>query len=329
MNLFQPEWEWGWKTPLLLHLGDEAPPEATAFLSTSLEQLDLARAEIYLQNSLSLLKTFRIGVRFERIKAALFLTHPDTEVLRTSIVIPGITEIDLLHQIRTLPGAWIHWEVAIKFYLGLDAEGSTDLDRWVGPTLRDTLGIKTRTIENRQLAVLKNPAIRKQIGLPETDRVIALPQMQGILFVPWNENRSIPTQPSAQEKFRSPQLTPDGTRGYWVTRSQLPLFLKSFESSHPEAQTLFFEDKKDWLRVHGLNERSSPPSAETLNRLFNAPLKTGQERTSSDTELFNPFQGTVLLRGYPEVRFFCVPDRWQEEAEGTLESLRQMSRMKS
>lgn len=328
MSIFQSEWEWGWKTPLLLKLGEDAPPEANAFLSTPLEQLDLARVESHLEKKLSELKTFRIGVRFERIKEALFLSHPDTVALRTSIVIPGITEIDLLHQIRTLPATWIHWEVAIKFYLGLDEEGSTDLDRWVGPTLRDTLGIKTRTIENRQLAVLKDLEIRKQIGIPETDRVFALPQMQGILFVPWNSERSVPAHPAAQEKVRSSRLTENGARGFWVTRTQLPMFLEAFQSAHQGTQTLFFQDRKDWLRVHVHDENREPHDDEALKSLFNVPLKTSQERTSSDPDLFNPFQGTLLSPNLPEVRFFCVPDRWQEEAEGVLESLRQMSRMK-
>ncbi len=91
------EWEWGWKTPLLLRF--QAPRRVRDFLETPLEKIDLVEAEAGFSRRIAELRSSRIGMRFERVQEALFRTHPDTESLRTGLVIPGKTEIDLLHRL--------------------------------------------------------------------------------------------------------------------------------------------------------------------------------------------------------------------------------------
>lgn len=65
-------------------------------------------------------------------------------------------------------GVLVHWEFASKFYLleagGLEAEAIA-ADRFVGPNLADTLGVKVRKIMERQLALSQHPAA--QAMLPE------------------------------------------------------------------------------------------------------------------------------------------------------------------
>jgi uncharacterized protein len=58
--------------------------------------------------------------------------------------------------------ALLHWELATKFYLLIDApdgeSGDDRLDTLVGPNLADTLGRKMRKILDKQLALARHPA---------------------------------------------------------------------------------------------------------------------------------------------------------------------------
>jgi len=318
---YDSNWEWGWKTPLLLFSG-AVPAPVTEFLASPLTDFDLESASNRLNERLSELKTSRIGIRFERIQEALMRSHPETTTLRSGIQIPGVTEIDLLQKLRSLPDTTIHWEVAVKFYLAIDAKGSRDADRWIGPSQKDSLGIKMRTIWDRQLTVLKDPKVRASLGIPETEKILALPKVHGVLFSPW------PSQ-----KLEFPEgVSPDCQRGVWVHESDTTKFLASLRAEHGSALRIFIlQDRKEWIRDHtreewltkgeGLPEVLSDELS--LKNYFNYRLKTLRPSDSQEKE---PFQGMLLLDGR-ELRFFCVPDTWAKRAEGALECLKARSRI--
>lgn len=334
INSFSSEWEWGWKTPLLLFPSpsfsedlSHLPTPLVRFLSTPLSDFPLENAERYLLDRLEHLKTSRIGIRFERIQEALFQTHPDTESVRAGLQIPGITEIDLLHKLRTLPGTTLHWEIAVKFYLAVDSAGSDDPDRWIGPSQKDALGVKMRAVRDRQLAVLKDPKIAASIGIPEGETILALPKIHGVLFTPWSLASSL--TPSS---LRPPGVTPNGQRGLWFSETDSAPFLKFIRAEHPEARLYILNDRKEWIRSHIRSEWIHPslgflevPESETsLKKYFNFRPKTQLSSTSPEKE---PFQGVLLSSG-KEIRFFCVPDSWKNTAEGALESLKAKSRIR-
>lgn len=318
---YRAEWEWGWNTPLLLRFRETPPPEVSDFLGTPLEGLTLERADRSFAGRVAELRTSRIGIRFERVQEALFRAHADTESLRPGLVVPGRTEIDLLHRLRSLPGTAIHWEVAVKFYLGLDDGGSADADRFIGPSLRDTLGLKSRAIFGRQLAVLDDPEVRLRhgdsFGISPDDRVIALPKVHGILFHPFR---------GRDEKVRPPEVAENGMRGAWVPHDQLDEF---FESLSPEAGTRvrWLRDRQDWIR----DQNRVPAQAENeseLNSWLNSSLATRlQSHFASGGE---PIQAVVLSPNPDdsELRFFVVPKDWRDAAERGLETLRGESRIK-
>lgn len=54
--------------------------------------------------------------------------------------------------------ALLHWELATKFYLLIDAPDDGGLETLVGPNLADTLGLKMRKILDKQLALARHPA---------------------------------------------------------------------------------------------------------------------------------------------------------------------------
>lgn len=291
----EAEWEWGWKTPLLLRFGAQTPGAIHEFLDTPLERLDLKRAEDELEKSLAALRTYRLGVRFERIQSALLAAHPDTADLRSGLVVPGKTEIDFLHRLHSLPGTLVHWELAVKFYLGLDDNGSSDPDRFVGPSLKDTLGKKLRTVFNRQLSILEDPLVRSQyasaFGIREDDHILPLPKIHGVLFDPYT--RSTPT-------LRPDLISEKGLRGIWA---EFPDFVDLLEREKPTGFQILF-DRQDWIRK---TERTN------FKHYLNSPLETRLQ--SHFSEIGTPIQGALYSENSEEeTRFFLVPKGWRDAA---------------
>ncbi len=313
---YESEWEWGWKSPLLLFPSSDflspithLPLSVRTFLTTPLTELDLSRGEAFLSEKLAHLKTTRIGVKFERIQESLFTAHPDTESVRAGIQIPGITEIDLLHRLHSLPSTVIHWEVAIKFYLALDEGGSTDADRWVGPAGIDTLGKKMRAIRDRQLSVLKNPEIALKIGIPETDTILRLPKVHGILFTPWKSSSPIL---HGKPDSLPPGVTSDGLRGIWFHESHSGEFLSAARLEFPNARIFILHAHSEWIRSHlKIEWIGTPPGTLEVSRdtthLKNYFNTRPELSPGSDSPGKEPFQGIILDSGR-EIRFFCVPD---------------------
>ncbi len=332
---FSSEWEWGWKTPLLLFPStdfsrgpDALPPAISALIAAPLDEFDLFRATQILAESFANLKTSRVGIRFERIQAALFRSHPATASLRTGIQIPEVTEIDLLQKIHALPGVVIHWEVAVKFYLAMDPDGSNDPDRWIGPSQKDSLGVKMRAVRDRQLAALSNPRHARAVGISEDEKLYALPKVHGVLFTPWKSGMPYPSPTK-----NPPGVNPNGMRGIWFSESDSEKFLRERANRFPNDRIFILHDRKEWIRCHRraewISRAGGMPEIFTeetnLKNHFNFRLKT---LTGSDSPEKEPFQG-LIIHGGEEIRFFCVPDSWADTAEGSLETLRARSRIKA
>jgi hypothetical protein len=303
------EWEWGWKTPLLLRF--QAPNAVRSFLDTPLEKIDLPEAEACFSRRIADLKSSRIGMRFERVQEALFRNHPDTESLLTGLVIPGKTEIDLLHRLKSLPSVIIHWEVAVKFYLGLDECGSDDADRFVGPSLKDTLGRKSRTIFGRQLKVLEDPEVRRTyaeaFGITMQDRILTLPKVNGVLFHPFR----------GQTELHRPEVAAEGgQRGAWFEIDRLPDFLAdlSSETGADTTRVRWLNDRRDWIR----EQTAVIPHPENETRLKDCLKSNLATRFQSHfTGGGDPIQGAVLRKSgnqENESRFFIVPSGWHRAA---------------
>jgi hypothetical protein len=318
------EWEWGWKTPLLLRFRSPIPAAISDFLETPLAEIDLTAAEVGFASRMADLRSSRIGLRFERVQEALFRGHAGTDSLSTGLVIPGRTEIDILHRLKTLPGTAIHWEVAVKFYLCMDAGGSTDADRFIGPSLRDTLGKKTRGIFNRQLAILSDPAIRAEygprFGIDPEETILALPKVHGILFYPFRGGTTELRLPDA--------VSPAGSRGAWVTTAELPEFIAETarRPEFSEGRVRWLRERREWI----CDQASVPgPTGEEveLKDYLNSPL--ADRIAGHFSAQGEPIQATILSPafGIPEFRFFVVSPDWPLTAERELETLRDKGRI--
>lgn len=310
-NTHQAEWEWGWKAPLLFRLPNS--PKTESFLDLPLEKLRLEKAEATLSENLRTLKTTRLGIRFERIQSALFQSHPDTADLQMGLVIPGRTEIDLLHRLHSFPGTVIHWELAVKFYLGLDPNGSSDPETFIGPSLKDTLGTKHRTVFSRQLSILKDPLVREkfgsEFGISAHEEILALPKIHGILFDPFEG--SIHVHTPKRPEF----ISPSSLRGVWLPIKRLEEFIETMAptfSGSDSPWVRLLDDRKDWIRVLRRSE-PRPGSESSLKVFLNSPLKTRVQSYFQGESA--PIQCAFFSKNTDEeLRFFIVPDDWNLDA---------------
>jgi hypothetical protein len=328
LSRFLPEWEWGWKTPLLLDplafaassdasLLARAPKLISELLDPSwIDRLPFPQADEALAACFEGLKTSRVGIRFERVQEVLLRLHPRTLDLRAGIQIARKTEVDLLQRIE--PDSLIHWEIAVKFYLALDPVGSPDPVRWVGPGLRDTLGSKMRRIRERQLPALASLEDREAIGLSPRDRVLALPKIHGILFLPF---AAAPSGASTGTPENPEGISESGLRGVWCESAHLSAYFSEVlrQSGTPRIRSL--DDRKEWIRdqrlVDGIPEET--PSDALASRISQKIEASGE-----------PAQFAVVDRERKsEARFFVVPDGWRIRAEAAMDSLRSPGKLKT
>lgn len=105
--------------------------------------------------------------------------------------------------------ACLHWELAIKFYLGYG-----DLRRpqsWIGPRKTDRLDRKLWHLQTRQSRLRRHPLARQALA----DRGISIRRcgviLKGCLFYPWGE---------ADADTAPVVVNPSHQRGAWMTLSQ-------------------------------------------------------------------------------------------------------------
>ena len=104
-----------------------------------------------LESLLAKQKDKRLGKYFETLWFYWFDCHPRYDVLAHNllIIIDGETlgEIDFILYDKKSKKV-LHWEVAVKFYLGLS--DTVQMSNWHGPNRRDRLDIKVNHLMNKQ-----------------------------------------------------------------------------------------------------------------------------------------------------------------------------------
>ncbi|WP_321896963.1 DUF1853 family protein [Paraburkholderia heleia] len=181
-----------------------------------LAQLD--RDPAHLHAALMAAPTHRLG-RYAENLLGWFLAHgPAAQLVAQNVPLrrAGLTlgECDFL--VRTRAGERLHWELAVKCYLhagpGDDARAS--LAEFVGPNLRDRFDLKLTHLRDRQLRL---SAREEFASLGYEGQWLAQMFVKGWLFY-----RAGEAAPSRVQD--APELAADHARGWWVTRSDWPVF---------------------------------------------------------------------------------------------------------
>ncbi|MDH5301834.1 MAG: DUF1853 family protein [Gammaproteobacteria bacterium] len=206
-------------------------------LQQQLAQWD-AQPQVLLQ-ALAKDKSHFLGPYFEQLVLFLLQHTPGVEVLawRLQVQADGRTlgEFDVLF-FDQLTGEQVHWELALKYYLGLG-------ERWFGPNSNDRLDIRYAKLFDQQLLLGQTQAaFLREHGLVPPQRCQAL--MKGWLF-------------SSSEPAELPDYVDrNHLHGHWC-------YVADIEKILIEAQTWVWLDKPHWL---------APLSSEAVDGVGQAGL---------------------------------------------------------
>lgn len=225
-------------------------------------------------------KDGRLGHYYERLWQ-YWLAHNDRyRLLHANLPVRDhqrtIGEFDLLIE-DTLSGKTMHWELAIKFYLGI---GDSSIARnWWGPRQRDRLDIKTQHMLDHQSRLRHQPAARKilkQLGIQVDESWLLL---KGRLFYPDGKAAPVPEY-----------ACPEHLKGFWTVPSRLA---DAFDNAR-----LLTLEKHQWL---------APLARVDMKRTTNT--RTILADIADKVEQF-PQCIAVIEHGTELTRGFVVADHW-------------------
>ena len=179
-------------------------------LDSTLRQLDRNPSE--LQQLLSAQKDQRLGNYFETLWAYALQLSPRYQLIERNLQFHAgertIGEMDFI-VLDKVSGRQAHWELAIKFYLGV---GDTVKQyAWYGPGKKERLDLKVDHLLSRQTVLSHHPAVRDELaqrGIVIDDCAVIL---KGRLFYPWQQ-RGRERHPTA--------ANPAHPIGHWLSRDQ-------------------------------------------------------------------------------------------------------------
>jgi uncharacterized protein len=248
----------------------------------SLQRLQLLdRDPTVLHTAVMAQRSGRLGLYFEALWQFWLTDNPDYALRAHNLQVHanGITcgELDMLVEHRH-SGQLQHWELAVKFYLGMGDTSATSA--WIGPNAQDRLDRKLRHLHEHQLPMLQHPETQLQLAEAgwkiQQQRLI----MKGRLFYPLLETAPAPLGSA-----------PDHLRGWWA---RLEDFMAHFGSSSLHWQVL---DREDWLAPL---RRAAASNLQTAAKIYG--------------ELDNPNQRPQCVAGFADgdeyVRGFIVPAGW-------------------
>lgn len=236
----------------------------------------------------------RLGLYFESLLAFWIRHHPRYQLIAHNLPVRSTCQTItvgafdfIVHD--QLTNSVEHWEVAVKFYLGLG-----DLCRmssWYGPGLKDRLDLKTQRLITHQSQLGHHTAGQttlEQLGVEISERRI---MMKGRLFYPWAQWPMISTNSSSI----APWLNPNHLSGWWMTLSE---FTDSVYAHQFHWLPMGYDD---WLS----DTEHVPSTFKTTHQLLE-----DVEQTKFDY----PRAVLGFKPGYTceQTRGFIVPDDWPD-----------------
>jgi hypothetical protein len=174
-------------------------------------------------------KDRRLGKYFETLWF-YWLSHQERYQLienNLQVVIDGETlgEIDFIVFDRVTKQT-IHWELAVKFYLGVGDTGK--MSNWYGPNLHDRLDIKVQHLIDRQSLISVEPRVIQ--WLKQNDLVVdkCAVILKGRLYYPWRKASLSRQKNSLMDVIPPETSAPDHLKSRWL---DLPQFADEFDNN--------------------------------------------------------------------------------------------------
>ncbi len=237
-------------------------------------------------------KDRRLGKYFETLWFYWLKHNPRYEIVENNvqIIIDGETlgEIDFIVFDKTVKKT-IHWEMAVKFYLG---EGDTrDMCNWHGPNLRDRLDIKVNHLLHIQSSISNNLRIsrwlRQQKILIDECAVI----LKGRLYYPWRMTEHLYQQSGSLSAVTPSECSTDLLFGCWFNP-------EDFDEKFDETQRFTPLLNEGWMEKKPTNSFGDTYS------------KTGIFKTISKNILRFPLHLQVHNPYHSFDRVFIVDKNW-------------------
>jgi hypothetical protein len=250
-------------------------------------QLDKDPAE--LESRLLKQKDRRLGKRFETLWAFWLEKSARFEIVVQNMPLRGgdktLGELDFVVLDKTT-GKYLHWEMAVKFYLGV---GDTALHcNWHGPGKNDRLDKKVKHLKYKQSAMCEQPVVRDLLNEMKIEVDDCGVILKGRLFYPDKASRHLPLPVDA---------SPDHLRSYWVS-------MQTFMNSYSDKAQFYPLIGQGWLASIDHDEVEKGMDKTQLNEAVDCgqlrlPLYVVRSKGKSDTE-----------------RFFIVSDDWDADFSG-------------
>lgn len=200
-----------------------------------------------------------------------------------------VGEYDFL--LETAQGQRLHWELAVKCYLGAPHAGAARLADFVGPNLADQLDLKYTHLIEHQLRLADHAAFAA-LGHAGP----WLPQLfgKGWLFHHRGEAGALP-----------PELNRAHERGFWVTHGEW----EEWAARYPAGTVWIVLPRLAWLAPRRF-AAAAPDSAARLG-MQASPILAAALLPQMDMSAVHAPPGA----GWQEIaRGFVVPDDWPERA---------------
>jgi len=170
-------------------------------------------------------KDRRLGKYFETLWYFWLSHHPRYQIIENNlqVIIDGETlgEIDFIVLDKKTKQV-LHWEVAIKFYLGVG--DTAEMSNWHGPNLHDRLDIKVDHLLHRQSTITNNPRVAEWLAQRGIRIDCCAVILKGRLYYPWRSELSW----SDSSGRTSPALcNTDHLRGWWLNTEQFEQYFEN------------------------------------------------------------------------------------------------------
>ncbi|WP_181298767.1 DUF1853 family protein [Pseudomonas sp. Q2-TVG4-2] len=229
----------------------------------------------------------RLGLYYERLWQFALGQAPDVELLVANLPIrhEGHTlgELDLiLHDAEGVH----HLELAVKFYLGLEAGDRRRHDHWLGPGSHDRLDIKLRRLCEHQLQLPSSAHAKALLAELTCCEINSALWLGGYLFQPWQTGCEPPAG-----------VNPLHLCGRWLR--QRDWAHSAFAGGAVRWQPL---PRQAWLAPAHLNDSQVWPAEDVERWIAGADGKQARllARLEPDTN----------GRWVERARLFVVPDSW-------------------
>jgi hypothetical protein len=204
--------------PLLLYEGSDCTWFSGSWYRDQYSEIEqqlhaLDRDPAILESLLAAQKDRRLGNYFETLWSFALQLNPRYQLIERNLQIHDgestLGEMDFI-VLDNETGRCAHWELAIKFYLGIG--DTVNHEAWHGPGKKDRLDLKIDHLLSKQTRLSRHPVVKAQLaerGIVIDDCAVIL---KGRLFYP--------RQHGGPEGFPK-YANPSHLRGHWLTRQQL------------------------------------------------------------------------------------------------------------